>query len=62
MRQRFVVTIETDGLDGPKDMNGIAETIQKAIPDLVRRFVHEINPPEVRWEPPKIAKRVQTKG
>lgn len=52
MKQRFIVTIDTDGLDYPHDMHGIAEALCAAIPDVVRPFVRETAPAVVLWEPP----------
>ncbi len=53
MKQTFKITITTDGLDGPSDMNGIATVLRDAVPAIVRPFVCEVAPPTVEWLKPK---------
>lgn len=47
--QDFLVTITTDGMDYPSDMQGIAKAIQAAVPDIVRKYVNETAPAKVEW-------------
>lgn len=52
-RQTFLVTITTDGLDGPSDMQDIARAMQASVPGIVRPFVRETEPASVTWRPPR---------
>lgn len=53
MKQTFKITITTDGLDGPRDMDGIAKALEAAVPAIVCPFVCEVTPPTVEWLKPK---------
>lgn len=61
MKRRFVITLETDGMDFPADMRKIAGALQTALPALVRPYVRETAPATVEWQPTKIATTVAKK-
>jgi hypothetical protein len=51
MKRRFIITLETDGMDYPSDMQEIERALQSALPSIVRPFVRETAPATVTWQP-----------
>jgi hypothetical protein len=60
-KQTFIVTITTDGLDGPDDMKDIASQIESALPKIVMPFVHEVEPAVVKWVKPAKSRKAKSK-
>ncbi len=49
VKQGFIISITTDGLDGPSDMKKIAEDLARFIPTIVMPYVREVSPATVAW-------------
>ena len=54
MKQVFIVTITTDGMDGEREMRGIEQRIRSFIPPIVVQSVHETKPVHVVWLDPRV--------